>query len=169
MNPDLDLRLRSMQRALTEAVIPALDPDDALAQEQARLVLGHLHALGLHHRHAARFERLEDRALIVLGRALVAAAAGGPQTARAATRVSVACTTATNVAATIEALVLASGEDGSAEFADEAARLVLAHGKAAALRGRAWFAAMGFDSTPAALPDIERMLAGFARELGELP
>jgi hypothetical protein len=165
MNPDFDLRLRSMQRALTECVLPALDPADALAQEQARLLLGHLAALRLQQRHAMRLEALEERALLALGRTLIAAAAGGTETARAAARLSHACATATAVGGAIEALVLASGRDGSAACAGEIARLVLAHGKAAALRGRAWFAAMGFDAEPEALPDIDEMLTSFAAEL----
>ena len=69
------------------------------------------------------------------------------------------------VGAAIDTLVRASGRDGSPACAGEIARLVLAHGKAAALRGRAWFAAMGFDAEPEALPDIDEMLTTFASEL----
>ena len=49
MNPSIDLRIRSMLRALQETVIPALDPSDALAREQAGLLVGHLHALSIQH------------------------------------------------------------------------------------------------------------------------
>ena len=37
MNPSIELRIKTMIRALTEVIIPAVDPNNSLAQEQARL------------------------------------------------------------------------------------------------------------------------------------
>ena len=45
MNPSIELRIKTMVRALTEIIIPAIDRDNSLAQEQAGLLIGHLHVL----------------------------------------------------------------------------------------------------------------------------
>ena len=37
MNPDLDLRLKSVLKALTDVILPALPADERMAREQARL------------------------------------------------------------------------------------------------------------------------------------
>lgn len=167
MNPSVDLRIRSMLRALTEVVIPALDARDALAQEQARLLVGHLHALSLQCAHEARFVALEDEAMRRLGQALLASSAGGPVTlaAAAAVRDSLGAPDGPRVAAAIDRLILASAEDGLPSFREAVARLTLAHARAAALRGRSWFAAMGFGGDPARLPAIETMLDEFSEQL----
>jgi hypothetical protein len=146
MNPSIDLRIRSMQRALTEVLIPALDVRDALAQEQARLMLGHLHALALQHRHASRIEARESELLRTLARELSASADGGPSTRAAALTLveSLGARDDDTVAAAIDRLILASGDDGSAAFRAEASRLTLAQAKASATRQQNYFAAMGF-------------------------
>lgn len=167
MKPSIELRIRSMLRAMTEVVIPAIDPDNALAQEQARLVLGHLHALSLQHPHAVRLDLLERRALELLATRLRQIAAGGPVTLAAVQRLAraQAAPAAHGLAAAIEALMVASGVDGGAEFRVAAEPLVLDYAKAAALRGRSWFMTMGFDSDPNAVPAIETMLDQFTRAL----
>jgi hypothetical protein len=152
VNPSIDLRIRSMQRALTEVVIPALDPGDALAQEQARLVLGHLHALSTQHRHASRVEARESAALRELARELSAAADGGPRTRAAAAAIATLLSNSDDdaLADALDALILASGDDGHAAFRSAVTRATLTHAKAAATRGMRYFAAMGFggDSEP---------------------
>ena len=42
MNPSFDLRFQSMRRAMTTVIMPALDPANQLAQEQAALMIAHL-------------------------------------------------------------------------------------------------------------------------------
>jgi hypothetical protein len=171
MNPSVDLRIRSMLRALTQVVIPALDARDALAQEQARLLVGHLHALSLQCAHEARFVALEDRAMRRLGQALLAASGGGPvtRTAAAGVRESLEAPDGFGIGSAIDRLILAGREDGSPSFRDAVARLTLAHGRAAALRGRSWFAAMGFGGDPARLPSIGTMLDQFSEQLERDP
>jgi hypothetical protein len=166
MNPSIDLRIQSMQRALTEVILPAIAVDNPLAQEQARLLLGHLHALALHHRHAARFADLELRASAALAKQLLLDVTGGAATHAAATRLR-ECLPEHDFrfSAAIEALVIATGIDGDSHYAERIGALVLQHEKAAAIRGRAWFKAMGFDSAPATLMDIETMLGQFERTL----
>jgi hypothetical protein len=45
MQPDFDLRLRTVTRALSEVIIPALDQGNRAAQEQAQVVLGSIELL----------------------------------------------------------------------------------------------------------------------------
>lgn len=160
MNPSIELRLRTMIRAITEVIMPAVDPQDSLAREQTQLLLGHLHALLQQHAHEARMDTLEQRELSDLAQTLTAASAGGPETMRvSATLRALPPDTPTNVLAhAVEALLIASGEDGSEPFQRESAALVLDHARAAALRGRAWFKPMGFDPTPERLPAIDALL-----------
>ena len=45
MQPTFDLRIRSMVKALTESVLPSLDPDNKAAIEQLNIVIGSLAVL----------------------------------------------------------------------------------------------------------------------------
>ena len=45
MRPSFDLRLQTMMKAMTEVVLPAVDPDNSAAVEQANLVIGSLNLL----------------------------------------------------------------------------------------------------------------------------
>ncbi|MBI2799284.1 MAG: hypothetical protein HYX63_03190 [Gammaproteobacteria bacterium] len=165
MNPSIDLRLRSMMRAITEVIMPAVDPQNSLAQEQIRLLLGHLHALSLQVTHAPRLAAIELNELQQLARELLTHAVGGPATQRAAARVTalVGGSDHAALAHAVEALLIASGEDGGAEFKNDAETRVLAFSRAEVLRGRAWFKAMGFDTNPERLPDIPTLLAAYDR------
>lgn len=62
MNPDIDLRLKSVLKALTDVILPALPAEQRLAQDQARLVIGHLAIIAEQWQVALRFE-LENLAL----------------------------------------------------------------------------------------------------------
>ena len=165
MNPSIDLRLRSMMRAITEVIMPAVDPHNSLAQEQIRLLLGHLHALSLQVAHAPGLAAIELNELQQLARELLAHAAGGPATQCAAARVTALRGGSDHAALAhaVEALLIASGEDGDAEFKHDSETRVLAFSRAQALRGRAWFKAMGFDTSPGSLPDIPTLLAASDR------
>ena len=162
MNPSVELRIRSMMRALTEVVLPAVDPHNSLAQEQARLLLGHLHALALHHRDEARLDEINAAAMATLARELIACSAGGIHTGDATARLREIIPTADPRALShaVEALMVASGIDGDADFQARSAALVLAHARTDTLRGRAWFKVMNFDATPEQLPSIEQLLRG---------
>ena len=161
MNPSVELRLRTMMRAMTEVILPAIDPTNSLAQEQARLLLGHLHALALHAAHEGTIDALEETADRALARALLAAAAGGPHTRAAQLALDTALPGERRaLLQAIEGLLLASGIDGSPEFQRASQQSVLAQARAAATLGRTWFKTMGFDPTPAALPDIQTLIDG---------
>lgn len=56
MNPDLDLRLKSVMKALAEVILPALPPEQRMARDQANLALGHLALLAEQWPYALRYE-----------------------------------------------------------------------------------------------------------------
>ena len=62
MNPDIDLRLKSVLKALSDVIVPALPAHERLAREQANLVVGHLTIIAEQWQHALGFE-LENLAL----------------------------------------------------------------------------------------------------------
>jgi len=162
MNPSVDLRIHSMMRALTEVVLPAVDPDNSLAQEQVRLLLGHLHALTLHYRDEARLDEQSLIALETLAHELLAQCAGGAGTLAAAKAVQVALVASDTreLSRAIESLMIASGVDGEPAFQAASAALVMTHARSETWRGRTWFKAMGFDAAPDSLPTIDQLLHG---------
>lgn len=58
MNPDIDLRLKSVMKALTDVILPALPAEERLAREQANLVLGHVRIIAEQWQHALNLELL---------------------------------------------------------------------------------------------------------------
>ncbi|MBX9605171.1 MAG: hypothetical protein K2Y51_03050 [Gammaproteobacteria bacterium] len=56
MNPDLDLRLKSVMKALAEVILPALPPEQRMARDQTHLALGHLALLAEQWPYALRYE-----------------------------------------------------------------------------------------------------------------
>ncbi len=167
MNPSLDLRIRTMIRAVTEIILPGVDKDNALAQEQARLLVGHLHALQQQQPYADRLAAIEGRALKALAHKLINASAGGSVTKAATARVAAAFQTDDRAALslTVERLIVDSAADGTEAFLQATNALVLKEAKAAANRGRAWFKLMGFDPEPEILPDIPTLISTY--EAGE--
>jgi len=159
MNPSIKLRIHTMIRALNEAIIPAVDPGNALAQEQANLLVGHLHVLLQHEGREQLICEVEHTELMRLGSALVEASRGGSATAAATARVrnlpkDVDTDTLSHA---IEALIIDSGIDGDDAFKRACDKLVIEHGREATRRSRVWFKSMGFDHDPDALPDIDSL------------
>lgn len=162
MNPSIELRIRTMIRALTESIIPAVDPENSLAQEQANLLLGHLHVLLQHEGREKTMCDVEQADLKQLAGALVEASSGGSMTAAATARVRNLPdgTDTDTLSHAIEALIIDSGIDGSEAFKCSCDTLVLEHSREATRRSRIWFKSMGFDHDPDALPDIDLLLPG---------
>lgn len=159
MNPSIELRIHTMIRALTESIIPAVDPENSLACEQANLLLGHLHVLLQHEGREKTICDIERACLIQLAGALVDASSGGSATVAATARVrnlsdDVDTDTLSHA---IEALIIDSGIDGSEAFKRTCDTLVVEHAREATRRSRIWFKPMGFDHDPEALPDIDSL------------
>lgn len=56
MNPDIDLRLKSLEKALTDVISAAVPESEQLARDQINLVVGHLKVIGTHWKYALRYE-----------------------------------------------------------------------------------------------------------------
>lgn len=56
MNPDIDLRLKSVEKALIDVIARAIPEGEQLARDQLELVVGHLRLVGAHWKHALRYE-----------------------------------------------------------------------------------------------------------------
>lgn len=176
MIPRAPERIATMVRALTDVVLPSIDPANSLAQEQARLVVAQLLVLS-GQRDEALLDRLELAGEISLARSLLAIAPGGSASEAAQAALGKALDEVANraadepatargiVRAGIEALVRAATEDGGEALRQATWTRVLAHARGQAERGRAWFAAAGFDDRP--MPAPSAMLAAFARATEE--
>ena len=159
MNPDVTLRLKTLMRAMSEVVIPAIDDDNSLAQEQGRLVLGHLNALLQHHAGEAELVDRDTQATRALAHALLDAGRGGGATEAAReTLLAALKDDGDELGHAIEGLVLAIGVDGEASLHTASTRLVMAHAAAQNFAGRAWFKPMGFDGAPDTLPEPTELL-----------
>lgn len=166
MNPGFEVRLSSMRRALVTVIMPAIDPDNQLAQEQAALMLAHIGML------EAQWDKLEDYARLCVHDLVEVSgridAAGGAETLAAAAALATLAETPPArgevayraLSEALEELVRAVDRDGDADFRRTLHREVLLHGNRQATRDRVWFAACGFDVNTADLPSIEELIRG---------
>jgi len=159
MNPSTELRLNTMIRGLSEMVIPAIDPKNSLAQEQAQLILGHLHAMVAQSGRERDLNRIELEEQKTLAQDLLAAAVGGPDTQAAAEALEAAIKTEQKVqiANAIENLLRST--DASEDFKALSHQKVMAYSDESLLRSRSWFATMKFDSAPQELLAIESLFS----------
>jgi len=170
MIPSVDDRIGSMIRAMEGVVLPALQSGQGLAEEQASLVLGHLHQLRAQLDLAPRYEFVEHRELLNLANRIIAAAKGGSATIAAADTLkelsiepdsddAVQSRDRTSrLSAGISRAIAAAHQDGDPGFMREMYRDVLAQGERAATRDRSWFLMAGFDGPSANLPSVAQVL-----------
>ena len=169
-------QIPTLIKALTDVVLPAVDPANKLAQEQGQLVVGMLHLMAQRLPLQYRYDRHELQHFLMLADQLSAQADALPEAreALAALAGAVAQGRATLAAAGIEpaqleaanlALRAATGAvvSATATAADGAAvkaigSAVLAHAKAMLLRERAWVAPQGWEGPDAGLPALETLI-----------
>ncbi len=168
MMPSIELRLATMRRALAEVILPAIAADNALAREQAQLVMAHLELLAQQLPTASRLDERVLRGTEALAQALVASAAGGARTRAAAAALGAALASNADephaarrarLAAAIDALVGAGEEDGDAAFRARAFDAIVAHANECGVYERAWFASNGLDPERASLPSLATLFA----------
>lgn len=177
MTPSHELRIKSMLRAMTEVLIPALDPKQQLAMDQAQLIVGNLRLLLAQHDKSYQYAMVELREYADLVRDLLAATDGGARCVAAkaaATEVlaeisptaALAIPTENALVDQVSAikqaaddLLEASFADGAEGFRKAAARLTLAQSEAQVLRERAWVIPAGFEMDPEAFPPLDDLLA----------
>jgi hypothetical protein len=169
------LQLKSAIRALTDVVLPAIDPGNKLAQEQARLTIGMLHLALQRLPLAFRYDLDELSRLLDLAAALSDHAGAHPQAQEIARELAPLIAQGKAVRARaladpaelqasslalrerIGPLVTALTQDRSGPDLKPVSTLVMEHAKAQLLRDRAWLAPQGWEPA-GSLPDIETLL-----------
>lgn len=144
MTPSIELRLQTMMRSVQQTLLPALDPEDSLAQEQVKLLMGHIAALQLQYGKEESVCNEENQRLEILARDLVEQAEGGEYTQEAVAAINKALsnTDYTQLSVATEALLAAL--DASDAFKSYSWDAVIAYSSEAAQRSRQWFKPMGF-------------------------
>lgn len=165
MVPDLDFQLQVSLKALSDNVVPAVDPLDAVAREQLQLVIATLKMVRERLPIQRRFIRrlLEDEIALAIE---VAKASGNGSELQARADAAVAAladpeleaSELEDIRADLAALTVGkianAGQGGLAAIAP----IVLRSTKPPLDRLRAWCAASGFESDPTAVKPIETLL-----------
>lgn len=177
-----DHALQAAVKALAEVVGPAVDPADALAVDQLRLAVSWLQFHGQRRPDERRMAWATLRQRLAFARAALAVLhtpgiAASPALARASDALAAAC------AGAAEALVRHGAPTGAwrtaAELIDTAlsravdllaegptalrgalAQVVIDHSRDSLMLQRAWFAPLGFEARPDAVPPLEALLSG---------
>ncbi|MEI7647912.1 MAG: hypothetical protein WCJ48_06460 [Actinomycetes bacterium] len=168
MSPDFDLRTRVMMAALEDVIIPAIDPGNALAIEQSKLLLGGLAMMRDQVDYYHAYETVELTTLTkLLGSlllpddpaaeevtALIAAgyAATGPVIATSSLK-----EISRNMRSAARTLIDAAAAKGDQAERDSQ-QAVLAYSDEALTRERAWSAGYGFDVFPETMLSIPESL-----------
>ena len=154
MLPSVDVRFRNMMKAMQEVVAPAIPDDQKLAQEQVRLIVGHLAMLKDQWKHAVRFEAGSFRMMRELAETLAPEVdeeqAIGLRAAL--TQVADICT----LGHAIDQVIL--GDEGRKPLPRGAWDVILAYGEKDALRSRVWFKGNGIDPDRDKLPPLETVI-----------
>ena len=162
-----DIQLKSVIRALTEVVLPAVDSSNALAVEQTQVAIGMLQLMAARLPLQFRYDCDELARLLELCRALAAYDDGALASAtRAGAEVlGRAQAGPDEVLGAIRELRRLSGDLITARYRDDddgarthISQLVLAHADQQLLRERAWVAPQGWEIQPETLPAIEDLL-----------
>jgi hypothetical protein len=170
------IQIKSIVKALTDVVLPAVDPDNKLAQEQARLAIGLLTLLAEQLPLQYRFDRDELHRLLVCSGELQATARGGRATQAAlaalagVTRSAAeafggASTSPDALLQWVRALRAATGtlvtqlyHDGDPACRAAIRDIVLAMSKEQLLRDRSMLLMQGWEPDPKAVPPLQSLL-----------
>lgn len=144
MIPSTELRLQTMMRAMSESILPALDPKDSLAQEQAGLLMGHINALLQQAGQEPNINAEERQAMVELAQFLLSLADGGSETEQSKERLAAALENGSDVEISLATERLIAAADATQAFKDAAWAPILKYSKDAAARGQQWFKPMGF-------------------------
>lgn len=170
MNPSLDVRIQSMIRAITETILPQLEPGTAAA-DQAALVAGHLAVIRDQIDVAVNFDRFELRSYRTLAASLADFSFGGPETSSAMKHLTslIEAPIAEHPAgvrkqvemlgAAVESLVHAVASDGSTGVGARATSTVIDHERRRIAANRSLFLGMGWEDDSDDLPDLTLAMA----------
>ena len=171
-----DIQIQSRIKAMIDTILPAVDPEHKMAQEQARLVIGTLQLVAKRLPIAYRYDRDELDRYVTLARDLVAqvghslggptisametlAAHGGDVLDRARAEPAELEAAIFDLRATVGELIQEARAKGNPEAKATIRKLVLAASKQELDRERALVVDMGFENDPANMPiPIEKQL-----------
>lgn len=170
MQPSFELRIQTMVKAMRETIMPALDPANSAAIEQAYIVMGSLELLRQQIDHAHPFEVADARGMAELVRAMTCEAslpsgeAADAVAARALLAVEDRDSPLSALRECNRALRAAIGLLIADAFADDDVSsriqtLVLNHSERQIDRERAFVAAANFDVFPNSLRTIKETLS----------
>jgi len=170
MTPSIDIRLKSMMKSIEQIILPAIDAQNSLAQEQAALLLGQLKLLQLQWRYNAEYLSICLRDNQAFARELILVAKGGDRTQQASHQLVAMLEVASvpsdkldafveQIAAGIDTLLQAISEDGGDSSRSSVGTVVLRYAQEQAKRDRTWFASTGFDPEVASLGSVEDLIA----------
>lgn len=170
------IQIASVIKALTDVVLPAVDPQNRLAQEQLHLSIGMLRLMAQQLPVQYRFDLDELKRLLAFARDLQSLALGGAGTRAAVAELrQLAATTQASLDAGlpapeqveqwVRALRAAAGAlvtqvyvDGEPSCRNKVRDAVLAMSKDQLLRDRSMLLAQGWEPDPAAVPAITTLL-----------
>lgn len=172
-----DIQIKSILKAMNDVVLPAVDPNNKLAQEQARLCMGLLGLMAKQLPLQYRFDCDELARLSAYAAELQKLAKGGQETTAALSTLQQQAGKAEallersrvspqEVLDAVRGLREATGSlitsvyrDGDSGAQDRVQRATLAMSKEQLLRDRSWVLAQGWEADPKAIPPIEELLA----------
>lgn len=172
-----DVQIQSILKSMSDVVLPAIDPDNKLAQEQARLCMGLIGLMARQLPLQFEYDCDELARLIRFANDLCAvdspvepsratAEALGTSAREAAAVLACARATPEQVYQEVRALRVATGRvvtalchDGESAARARVQQRVLAMSREQLLRERAWVISQGWEPDPRAVPNIESLLA----------
>jgi len=173
MQPGIDLRLRTMMKALADVVMPSIDPGNRMAQEQAAVILGSMQMLIEQIDYAHWYEVVDLKSLVHLaadlervpGLSLPVEVGAAHETASAlAGRWDVTLTELRRASAELREAICGAVEvaatQGRQEIQNAVQRLVLDQSREQLGRERAYVAGTKWDGFPESLQTIEASLQG---------
>jgi len=172
-----DIQIKSILKAMSDVVLPAIDPANQLAQEQARLCMGLLDLMSRQLPLQFRFDVDELGRLLGMAHALNAAIAQNPVDAAASQQLGKAVERGAQVLdraradpaevhdsllalrASASAVVAQICSDETRSDLQQVEKLVMSSSHEQLLRDRAWLLAQRWEPDPDALPKIETLLS----------
>ena len=167
MVPTHALRLQAMLRSLTEVIIPALDPSQRLAIDQANIVAGNLRILLDQTGRTDEYLRVELHEFRDLGSALLELAPDTPDAYESRSALTEADAVSEwalaeqllRLKGTVDRLLKMTLASSDPSVAKAASVLVLDQARKQATRERVWFRGAGFELDPTALPPLDAVLS----------
>jgi hypothetical protein len=168
--------LQTIVKAMSDVILPAVDPNNKLAQEQARLVIGMLNLVNSRLPLMYRYDRDELSRFLALASTLQSLAKDLPGAGEAVAALDSTLESGADV------LRRAAAEPGELEVAnfnlrekigalitavysttdftklEQIKAAITSHAREQLLRDRSWLISQGWEPDPAAIPDIETLI-----------